>query len=106
MKFVFVVNRNAGKGRVLKKWTALEARVAELFDDYEVVFDLAPIPRDAEVVVAVGGDGTVHYVVNYLMTSGGGAALGILPLGSGCDFARNFDASDPLAVLAWCAPPD
>ncbi|HIA38957.1 MAG TPA: hypothetical protein EYN86_05565 [Planctomycetes bacterium] len=100
MKFVFVVNRNAGKGRVLKKWTALEARVAELFDDYEVVFDLAPIPRDAEVVVAVGGDGTVHYVVNYLMTSGGGAALGILPLGSGCDFARNFDASDPLAVLA------
>jgi YegS/Rv2252/BmrU family lipid kinase len=100
MKFVFVVNRNAGKGRVLKKWTALEARVAGLFDDYEVVFDLAPIPRDAEVVVAVGGDGTVHYVVNYLMTSGGGAALGILPLGSGCDFARNFDASDPLAVLA------
>ncbi len=100
MKFVFVVNRNAGKGRVLKQWTALEARVAELFDDYEVVFDLAPIPRDADVIVAVGGDGTVHYVVNYLMTSGGGAALGILPLGSGCDFARNFDASDPLAVLA------
>lgn len=100
MKFVFVVNRNAGKGRVLKQWTALEARVAELFDDYEVVFDLAPIPRDADVVVAVGGDGTVHYVVNYLMTSGGGAALGILPLGSGCDFARNFDASDPLTMLA------
>ena len=100
MKYVFVVNRSAGRGSVAKKWTALEARVAEMFDEYEVVFDLAPIPRDAEVVVAVGGDGTVHYVVNYLMMSQCGAALGILPLGSGCDFARNFGWGDPLEVLA------
>ena len=74
--------------------------MAALFDDYQVVFDLAPIPPDAEVVVAVGGDGTVHYVVNYLMASQSDAALGLLPLGSGCDFARNFDLDDPLDVLA------
>ena len=42
MKYVFVVNRSAGRGSVAKKWTALEARVAEMFDEYEVVFDLAP----------------------------------------------------------------
>ena len=100
MKYVFVVNRNAGKGGVAKKWTALEARVAELFDDYSVVYDLAPIATDADVVVAVGGDGTVHYVLNHLMTSNRHAALGVLPLGSGCDFARNFETDDALAVLA------
>ena len=100
MKYVFVVNRNAGKGGVAKKWTALEARVAELFDDYSVVYDLAPIATDADVVVAVGGDGTVHYVLNHLMISNRHAALGVLPLGSGCDFARNFEAEDALAVLA------
>ncbi|MDC3283040.1 diacylglycerol kinase family protein [Planctomycetota bacterium] len=100
MKYAFVVNRNAGKGSAVKKWTALEARVAELFEDYRVVYDLAPIATDADVVVAVGGDGTVHYVVNHLMRDNRHAALGILPLGSGCDFARNFETDDALAVLA------
>jgi diacylglycerol kinase (ATP) len=100
MKYAFVVNRNAGKGSAVKKWAALEARVAELFEDYSVVYDLAPIATDADVVVAVGGDGTVHYVVNHLMRGNRHAALGILPLGSGCDFARNFETDDALAVLA------
>jgi diacylglycerol kinase (ATP) len=100
LKYVFVVNRNAGKGSAIKKWAALEARVAELFDDYSVVYDLAPIATDADVVVAVGGDGTVHYVLNHLMTSNRHAALGVLPLGSACDFARNFETEDVLAVLA------
>jgi diacylglycerol kinase family enzyme len=100
MKYVFVVNRNAGKGSVTKKWAALETRVAELFDDYSVVYDLAPIAADADVVVAVGGDGTVHYVLNHLMRNNRHAALGVLPLGSACDFARNFETDDALAVLA------
>jgi diacylglycerol kinase family enzyme len=42
----------------------------------------------------------VHYVVNHLMRDNRHAALGILPLGSGCDFARNFETDDALAVLA------
>ena len=100
MKYVFVVNRNAGKGSVAKKWTALEARVAEMFDDYTVVYDLAPIATDADVVVAVGGDGAVHYVVDHLMRGNRHTALGVLPMGSGCDFARKFETDDTLAVLA------
>jgi diacylglycerol kinase family enzyme len=39
-------------------------------------------------VVAVGGDGTVHEVVNGLMRDGARAALGVIPLGSGDDFAK------------------
>ncbi len=51
-----------------------------------------------EMVVAVGGDGTVHEVVNGLLGQGSPAGdgggevpvLGVVPLGSGCDYARTF----------------
>ncbi|HET7295700.1 MAG TPA: diacylglycerol kinase family protein [Gemmatimonadales bacterium] len=39
-------------------------------------------------VVAVGGDGTVHEVANGLLGHGGDAALGVVPIGSGNDFAK------------------
>ncbi len=41
------------------------------------------------VVIAVGGDGTVHEVAAGLM--GGMASLGVLPVGSGNDFASMLD---------------
>lgn len=58
-----------------------------------------PLTRDAvrsgcEVVVAVGGDGTVNEVVNGLFESGvvfdQNLVLVIIPLGSGCDLARSL----------------
>ena len=42
----------------------------------------------SDAVIAVGGDGTVHEVGRGLIESGGGAALGVVPFGTGNDFAR------------------
>jgi YegS/Rv2252/BmrU family lipid kinase len=42
----------------------------------------------AERVIAVGGDGTVHEVANGLVAADSGAALGVVPVGSGDDFAK------------------
>jgi diacylglycerol kinase (ATP) len=42
----------------------------------------------ARHVVAVGGDGTVHEVANGLLRSDTDAALGVVPVGSGNDFAK------------------
>jgi YegS/Rv2252/BmrU family lipid kinase len=41
-----------------------------------------------DLVAAAGGDGTVHEVVNGLMQAQGRAALRVIPLGSGDDFAK------------------
>jgi YegS/Rv2252/BmrU family lipid kinase len=81
--------------------------------------------RGADLVVAVGGDGTINEVVNGILTARGDApgsapgesarvtsgvthakppALGILPAGSGSDFARSLaiprDVDGALRVLA------
>ena len=44
-----------------------------------------------ELLVAAGGDGTVHEVVNGMMRGDRQMTLGVLPLGSGCDYAKTFD---------------
>lgn len=98
MRFRFIVNPVAGRGRAGRAWPEIAGRLNALGLDYEVYFTKGP--RDAEraaraaaeagcdVVVAGGGDGTVTEVVNGLV--GTQAALGVLPLGSGNDFARTL----------------
>jgi len=43
--------------------------------------------EDGQLVVA-GGDGSVHEAVNGIMAASGGAALGVVPTGTGNDFAK------------------
>lgn len=43
---------------------------------------------DTDAVLAVGGDGTAHEVANGILASGRGCALGVIPTGTGNDFAR------------------
>jgi diacylglycerol kinase (ATP) len=42
----------------------------------------------ARRIVVAGGDGSIHEAVNALMRSGSDAALGIIPTGTGNDFAK------------------
>ena len=90
-------NPAAGRGRALRQWDETRRKL----DDAGIVFDEAVTSRPLEAieitdreakgyacVVAAGGDGTVHEVVNGLMRAGGGVALGVIPLGSGDDFAK------------------
>lgn len=49
----------------------------------------AQAARDGvERVIAVGGDGAVHEVANGLLAAGRGAVLGVVPTGTGNDFAK------------------
>jgi YegS/Rv2252/BmrU family lipid kinase len=53
-------------------------------------------------VVAVGGDGTVHEVANGLLRADSDAALGVVPVGSGNDFAKLIGVygHDPARAVA------
>ena len=57
------------------------------------------------VVIAVGGDGTIHEVVNGLLASGRDVPLGLVPSGHGSDFARTAGTPKSVdeAVARGCA---
>ncbi len=98
MKTCFVLNPQADRGRAHAAIAALRSR-----RDWpgETVWRLTRAPGEAvalarqaaregwEMVVAAGGDGTVHEVVNGLMQvpTESRPRLGVLPIGSGNDFA-------------------
>jgi diacylglycerol kinase (ATP) len=58
--------------------------------------------QGAKHVVAVGGDGTVHEVANGLLRAGSDAVLGVVPVGSGNDFAKLIGVygHDPARAVA------
>jgi YegS/Rv2252/BmrU family lipid kinase len=54
-----------------------------------------------KLVVAMGGDGTSHEVANGILSSGNSeVALGLIPIGTGNDFADMFDTPTDLAQVA------
>ena len=104
-----VVNPRAGRGSAMD---VVRRELAAAAFDAEVAaterpghgIDLARRARADGIglVIAAGGDGTVHEVVNGLLADGSGDVppLGVLPLGSGCDYAKTFGISpDPAAAL-------
>ena len=91
----FIVNPAAGRGRGGRTAPLIEESMAKAGAGFELSLTSGPgdavklaalAAKEADVVVAVGGDGTVSEVVNGLRDSG--KALGILPVGSGNDFVK------------------
>lgn len=113
-----VFNPTAGKGRARKALDLVTAFLEARGVAYELHLTEGPghatelaagTPRGS-TVVALGGDGTVHEVVKGLLRNGTaadrtrGRVLGVLPLGSGDDFAFSLgmdrhDLPDALARL-------
>ncbi|AZR74287.1 hypothetical protein BBF96_13275 [Anoxybacter fermentans] len=103
MRFLFIVNPIAGRGEGKKKWEQIKVVVEELKLDYEVVFTGEPgesvflaeegVAKGFDVLVAVGGDGTVNEVVRGIIEAGakGDVKLGIVPAGTGNDLVRTLD---------------
>ena len=91
-----IVNPAAGGGRAAHRWRGLRAtaRAAFRFEEVETSGpgDATRLAREAATsgythLLAVGGDGTLHEVVNGTALSG--VSVGLLPLGTGNDFARS-----------------
>jgi diacylglycerol kinase (ATP) len=99
-----IVNPHAGRRRVGAEIPELERTLRARGLPYDLrqtegPGDATMFAREAlldgvRFVVAVGGDGTVHEVVNGMMRDGepivDDAVLGVVAAGSGCDFVRTF----------------
>ncbi|EOA28876.1 hypothetical protein CARUB_v10025121mg [Capsella rubella] len=121
---VFVVNPQGANGRTAKEWKKLLPYLrSRLGKDCNICESLTSGPshaiditreaiRDgADAVIAVGGDGTLHEVVNGFFWEGKpvsnlnseashSTALGLIPLGTGSDFARTFGwSNDPCEAV-------
>ncbi|HJS38433.1 MAG TPA: acylglycerol kinase family protein, partial [Burkholderiales bacterium] len=92
-----ILNPAAGRGRVRREWPHMAGRLRAAGVAFDVIETQHPgqgvelaqrASRDYAAVIAAGGDGTVHEVANGLLRSRGRAAFGVLPLGSGDDFAK------------------
>ncbi|MEM7789254.1 MAG: diacylglycerol kinase family protein [Bacteroidota bacterium] len=113
MRLLVLLNPAARDGRTGRARPLVEAALAEAGAEAEVVEtrragDAETLARTAEgvdAVVVAGGDGTIHEAVNGIV--GTGLPLGVLPLGTGNDFAHALGMPDPLpeAVRAMLAAP-
>jgi diacylglycerol kinase (ATP) len=99
---VIFVNGAAGSGRterVLPKMRSLVAskhwpvqfRVTQDAEDFKKGVYQA-IESGTSVLLAMGGDGTFHLLINAVMNAGAGARviLGVIPAGGGNDFAASL----------------
>ena len=89
-----ILNPAAGRGRALRQWPEVRRKLDFAFDEivtsrpFEACEATIREAHNYKCIIAAGGDGTVHEVVNGLMQAGSGASLGVIPLGSGDDFAK------------------
>jgi len=82
-----VINPTAGKGRHARELPTVVNRIRQA-SPVEVRVVERIVPEGATAVVAVGGDGTVHHVMQQAVAQG--IPMGIVPSGTGNDMANCF----------------
>lgn len=116
MRVRAIVNPNSSHGRTGKAWPQMHAALEAALGEVEVAMSTAPLDattrtREAltdgvDLIIAVGGDGTVNEVVNGFFAPPTGpedvplrpqAALALLVSGTGGDFRRTFAIGNDLA---------
>jgi len=98
MRVLFIVNEAAGHGKGKKVWHHLQRQLSM---NYEVAFteyeghgkelakNWAQNAQTKQLIVIVGGDGTIHEIVSGVVHNKF-IVIGIVRAGSGNDFARYF----------------
>lgn len=94
MRYLFIANPVAGKGKTKKLIYDIKKFLNDRKIDYELVETYGPntvkeilnnIGHHFDRVIVVGGDGTIHELINSSIVPN--KTLGVLPTGSGNDFA-------------------
>jgi YegS/Rv2252/BmrU family lipid kinase len=111
---VVVVNPHSAGGKTEKRWPELREIIHEAYGPFDAHFTSAPgsatvlareaLQRGAELVVAMGGDGTINEVVNGFFDGTRAiapqAAFGVIPAGTGGDFIKSLGTSRDVRIAA------
>lgn len=117
---LIILNPAAGGGRARRQWPTIARQLDAAGFAYRMtetqgpgeasVQTLKALQAGVNLIVAAGGDGTLNEVVNGFFERDSHipvrreASLGILPLGTGSDFARGLGVSKSgAAIAALCA---
>ncbi len=109
-----IIGKKSGSGKAFQMWPEVKAafvekglQFSESFTEYEG--HASELAREAlrgsfRKIVALGGDGIIHEVLNGVMTQDNVApsdvTLAIIPVGSGNDWARLYDIpKDPMEAV-------
>ena len=109
-----IVNPVAGNGRIRSLLPQLATALREGGLEFDVATTTAiehtgelariALTDGVRYLIAVGGDGTVHHVVNGMFAErtpiADDAVLGVCATGTGSDFVRNFGLDRPIEVIA------
>lgn len=106
-KTKIIVNPNSANCTTKKRWPAIEKNLRKVLGEFAVEFTAGPntatgLTRQAlrqgfEMVVGIGGDGTVNEIVNGFFENNApinpAAVFGIIERGTGCDFIKTVGIS-------------
>ena len=99
--YYFIVNLQARNGRASQVWNEVKVvlkKYAVPYEAYETSFEghatelarkLSSLPEPKIHIIILGGDGTINEVINGIQDFKK-VCLGVIPTGSGNDFARNL----------------
>jgi YegS/Rv2252/BmrU family lipid kinase len=102
--FFLIVNPNAGTGNFQKSWQRIQECLNKQEVDYSFSFTQYPkheillveeaIQQGFRNIISVGGDGTLHHVLNGMMRQryikSSEIKLGVIPLGTGNDWIKTY----------------
>jgi len=105
LKTQVIVNPESAKGQTRKRWSQIRDGIRHFIRDFKYEFTEKPldaidlaraaIKDGTELVIGVGGDGTMNEIANGFYEDrriiNPATTLGIVPSGSGCDLMRSLN---------------
>ncbi len=107
MKKIIIINPVAGRGRCEKIIPKIKEVIKKQIHDFDILLTerknhakeyVSGLKDELKIIYSVGGDGTINEIVNGLKNFEN-TILGILPFGSGNDFAKSLGIKHDISSL-------